>query len=69
MVLTRTISDATPLSQLNPKKKIFETIQPGVLFFSSSSLTVKLVVTESRRVNYAGYEGGGVGQFGHEYRA
>jgi aminoacyl tRNA synthase complex-interacting multifunctional protein 1 len=23
------VSDATPLSQLNPKKKIFETIQPG----------------------------------------
>lgn len=24
--------DATPLSQLNPKKKIFETIQPGKTF-------------------------------------
>lgn len=25
---------ATPLPQLNPKKKIFETIQPGNLYFS-----------------------------------
>jgi len=30
--------DATPLSQLNPKKKIFETIQPGGLSHRTSIL-------------------------------
>jgi aminoacyl tRNA synthase complex-interacting multifunctional protein 1 len=27
--------DSTPLSQLNPKKKIFETIQPGEVVIST----------------------------------
>lgn len=29
--LNTSFADATPLSQLNPKKKIFETIQPGTV--------------------------------------
>lgn len=28
------VSDKAPVSQLNPKKKIFETIQPGLLHVS-----------------------------------
>ena len=44
--------DAVPLPQLNPKKKIFETVQPGTYFnpFDTFLLTLKIgfITLESR---------------------
>lgn len=43
--LTMFSSDATPLSQLNPKKKIFETVQPGVFkVFGSAQCSLNFSV-------------------------
>lgn len=47
-----TLLDAVPLPQLNPKKKIFETVQPGIYFnsFDTLLLTLKIgfITLESR---------------------
>jgi hypothetical protein len=38
------LSDQAPLSQLNPKKKIFETIQPGLLSIRLSPTDLKSLI-------------------------
>lgn len=55
---------ATPLGQLNPKKKIFETIQPGFYstFFSHVSLMLILIF----RIYDPGYEGSRLDKSGDE---
>lgn len=51
--------DAQPLSQMNPKKKIFETIQPGMelCFLPWVSKYKRSIFV---RVHHTGDEGGGM---------
>ena len=58
-------TDAQPLSQLNPKKKIFETIQPG----KAAYRVLHTDVTILYRLHHIGNAGGGMGQPSHEERA
>jgi hypothetical protein len=62
LVTSNNGTDATPLAQLNPKKKIFETIQPGMAITQlfGSSLTWRL------RIHYTRFERSGVGQSHYE---
>ena len=55
-------TDAQPLSQLNPKKKIFETIQPG----KAAYRVLHTDVTILYRLHHIGNAGGGMGQPSHE---
>ena len=46
--------DKQPLSQLNPKKKIFETIQPGTCQFQLSSVALEYNMTCVYRLHHSG---------------
>jgi aminoacyl tRNA synthase complex-interacting multifunctional protein 1 len=44
LILRPFLKDARPLSQLNPKKKVFETIQPGKFPFRISCIAMVLII-------------------------